>query len=104
MNESVFSHHIEKDAVKEEFDKLANLDPEVRNIYELTSRKTVDLLSSLNDIKTKNRLIFGKKNGEGKSSLPAPVDLFDNPMLKEPSLEDVAAEIERMGQNGRFIM
>jgi hypothetical protein len=72
------SADIDKDPVKVEFEKIQNLDNKTRQIYNRTSKKTLDLLHSLNEIKNKNRNLFGKGQSKENLALPAPIDLLEN--------------------------
>lgn len=78
MSESLLSADIEKDPVKVEFEKIQNLDNKTRQIYNRTSKKTLDLLHSLNEIKNKNKNLFGKGKSNDNLALPAPIDLLEN--------------------------
>jgi hypothetical protein len=78
MADSLISADIEKDPVKVEFEKIQNLDNKTRQIYNRTSKKTLDLLHSLNEIKNKNKNLFGKGQAKDNLALPAPIDLLEN--------------------------
>lgn len=81
LNDSIQSVQNEKDPVSVEYRKMQKLDHKTRQLYNATSKKTLDLLASLNNIKTKNNLIFGK--GSSKDfELPAAPDIFGN-LLEE---------------------
>jgi hypothetical protein len=77
-DDSIISNENEKDPVKVEYDKIMNLDVKTKQIYANTSKKTLDLLSSLNFIKNKNNLIFGKIKADKNAVLPASADVFAN--------------------------
>jgi hypothetical protein len=88
MSESLLSADIEKDPVKVEFEKIQNLDNKTRQIYNRTSKKTLDLLHSLNEIKNKNKNLFGKGQSKDNLALPAPTDLLENLFEWEESDEE----------------
>lgn len=77
-NDTVESVDNEKDPVKVEFEKFQNLDNKTKQIYDTTSKKTIDLLNSLQKIKSKNNMIFKKNLSTKQLELPAWSGIFNN--------------------------
>jgi hypothetical protein len=99
MADSLISADIEKDPVKVEFEKIQNLDNKTRQIYNRTSKKTLDLLHSLNSIKNNNKNLFGKGQAKDNLALPAPIDLLENLFDAESD-----AESKSKTSNGKFYL
>ena len=70
----------DKDIVIAEHQKISELDNKTKLIYNATSKKTIELLSSLHSIKYKNSLVSAKNPDLDKLiiNLPEKIDIFEN--------------------------
>ncbi len=85
--------------VEVEYNKFVELDQKTRGIYNKTSKKTIDLLLSLNNIKKSNDVLFNKNTPNEKSQLPADIlDILDEELKDVNAIGDyLQSDMDRMG-------
>lgn len=96
LNDSIKSVVNKKDPVRDEYNRYLNLDKKTKNLFDETSKVTVDMLASLNQIKSNRDAFFGNSITENLINLKE--DVLEKVVRDEDIMEKVD-ELDNFSNN-----